>query len=149
MRQTSRPQPRGCGLFCCRRAAAPGFQGKYRCSFDAYLAFPRVSAQHETLLAESDSRPHFARIRMFAGRRRHPPRMNREMRMNKMDLIEHVAGEMEMSRAAANRAVDTIIDGITRALKKGEEVRITGFGTFTVKKRAAGKGRNPATGEAI
>ena len=69
--------------------------------------------------------------------------------MNKMDLIEHVAGEMEMSRAAANRAVDTIIEGITKALKKGEEVRITGFGTFTVKKRAAGKGRNPATGEAI
>ena len=69
--------------------------------------------------------------------------------MNKMDLIEHVAGEMDMSRSAANRAVDTIIDGITKALKKGEEVRITGFGTFTVKKRAAGKGRNPATGEAI
>jgi DNA-binding protein HU-beta len=69
--------------------------------------------------------------------------------MNKMDLIEHVAGEMDMSRSAAIRAVDTIIDGITKALKKGEEVRITGFGTFTVKKRAAGKGRNPATGEAI
>ncbi|HZY14277.1 MAG TPA: HU family DNA-binding protein [Beijerinckiaceae bacterium] len=81
--------------------------------------------------------------------RRHPPRTNKEMRMNKMDLIEHVAGEMDMSRSAANRAVDTIIDGITKALKKGEEVRITGFGTFTVKKRAAGKGRNPATGEAI
>jgi DNA-binding protein HU-beta len=77
------------------------------------------------------------------------PRTNKEMRMNKMDLIEHVAGEMDMSRSAANRAVDTIIDGITKALKKGEEVRITGFGTFTVKKRAAGKGRNPATGEAI
>jgi DNA-binding protein HU-beta len=74
---------------------------------------------------------------------------NKERRMNKMDLIEHVAGEMDMSRSAANRAVDTIIDGITKALKKGEEVRITGFGTFTVKKRAAGKGRNPATGEAI
>ena len=58
--------------------------------------------------------------------------------MNKMELIEHVAGEMEMSRSAANRAVDTIIEGITKALKKGEEVRITGFGTFTVKKRAAG-----------
>ena len=51
--------------------------------------------------------------------------------MNKMDLIEHVAGEMEMSRAAANRAVDTIIEGITKALKKGEEVRITGFGTIS------------------
>ena len=46
--------------------------------------------------------------------------------MNKMDLIEHVAGEMDMSRSAANRAVDTIIAGITKALKKGEEVRITG-----------------------
>ena len=44
--------------------------------------------------------------------------------MNKMDLIEHVAGEMEMSRAAANRAVDTIIEGITKALKKGEEVAL-------------------------
>jgi DNA-binding protein HU-beta len=69
--------------------------------------------------------------------------------MNKMELIEHVAGEMEMSRAAANRAIDSMIDGITKALKKGDEVRITGFGTFTVRKRAAGKGRNPATGEAI
>src|SRR5206468_1294122 len=112
------------------------------------LAFGWCSAQHGILLACRDSRA-IARTAGFASRRRLPPRTNKERRMNKMDLIEHVAGEMEMSRAAANRAVDTIIEGITKALKKGEEVRITGFGTFTVKKRAAGKGRNPATGEAI
>lgn len=69
--------------------------------------------------------------------------------MNKMDLIEHVAGQTEMSKAAAGAAIDAVMEGITKALRKGEEVRLVGFGTFSVKKRAAGKGRNPATGEEI
>ena len=69
--------------------------------------------------------------------------------MNKMELVEHVATETEMSKAAATAALDAVIEGITKALKKGDEVRLVGFGTFSVKKRAAGKGRNPATGEEI
>ena len=69
--------------------------------------------------------------------------------MNKMDLIEHVAGQTDMSKAAAGAAIDAVIEGITKALRKGDEVRLVGFGTFSVKKRAAGKGRNPATGAEI
>jgi DNA-binding protein HU-beta len=69
--------------------------------------------------------------------------------VNKLELVEHVAEATESSKAAAAAAVDAVIDGITIALKKGEEVRLVGFGTFSVKSRAAGKGRNPATGEEI
>jgi DNA-binding protein HU-beta len=69
--------------------------------------------------------------------------------MNKLELVEHVASETDSSKAAAAAAIDAVIDGITKALKKGDEVRLVGFGTFSVKKRAAGKGRNPATGEEI
>ena len=69
--------------------------------------------------------------------------------MNKMDLIEPVAGQTDMSKAAAGAAIDAVIEGITKALRKGDEVRLVGFGTFSVKKRAAGKGRNPATGQEI
>lgn len=69
--------------------------------------------------------------------------------MNKMELVEHVAEEMNTSKAEAARAIDSVLEGITKAVKKGDEVRLVGFGTFAVKKRAAGKGRNPATGEEI
>ena len=69
--------------------------------------------------------------------------------MNKMELVEHVAGELELSKAKAADAIDGVLDGITKAVKKGDEVRLVGFGTFSVKKRAAGKGRNPATGAEI
>jgi DNA-binding protein HU-beta len=69
--------------------------------------------------------------------------------MNKLELVEHVAAETETSKAAAAAAVDAVLDGITTALKKGDEVRLVGFGTFSVKDRAAGKGRNPSTGAEI
>jgi DNA-binding protein HU-beta len=69
--------------------------------------------------------------------------------MNKMELIEHVVAETELPKNKATAAIDAVVEGITKALKKGEEVRLVGFGTFTVRKRAAGKGRNPATGQAI
>lgn len=69
--------------------------------------------------------------------------------MNRMNLVEHVADELEMSKVGAARAIDAVFDGITRAVKKGDEVRLVGFGTFHVKKRAAAKGRNPKTGDAI
>jgi len=69
--------------------------------------------------------------------------------MNKNDLIASVADKTGMSRAASGEAVDATFDAITAALKGGDEVKIIGFGSFTVAKRAASMGRNPRTGEAI
>ena len=69
--------------------------------------------------------------------------------MNKAELIEAVAEAADISKAAATRAVDGTIDAITKALKKGESVTLVGFGTFSVRKRAARNGRNPKTGEVI
>ena len=69
--------------------------------------------------------------------------------MNKADLIEAVADAADLNKAAATRAVDAMLNGITAALKKGEQVALTGFGTFEVRERAARTGRNPQTGESI
>jgi len=69
--------------------------------------------------------------------------------MNKAELIDAVAGEANLSKADAGRAVDAIIDSITSALGKGQQVSVVGFGTFSVKHRAARAGRNPRTGETI
>jgi DNA-binding protein HU-beta len=69
--------------------------------------------------------------------------------MNKGELIESVAAAAGLSRADATRAVDAVLDSVTRALSGGSSVSLVGFGTFTVKSRAARTGRNPRTGEAI
>lgn len=69
--------------------------------------------------------------------------------MNKGDLIDAVSGETGLSKADASRAVESVIAAITRALKDGNQVSLVGFGTFTVKTRAARTGRNPRTGDAI
>jgi DNA-binding protein HU-beta len=69
--------------------------------------------------------------------------------MKKGELIAEFAKRTDMSGAAANAAVNTMLAIITERLKKGDSVGITGFGTFSVLKRAARKGRNPATGAAI
>ena len=69
--------------------------------------------------------------------------------MNKNDLIDHVAAEADMSKAAAGRALDAIVGAIKTTLKKGGSVTLVGFGTFIVSKRAARTGRNPRTGAAI
>jgi DNA-binding protein HU-beta len=69
--------------------------------------------------------------------------------MNKADLIDAVADSADMSKAGAGRALDAAIEAITKALKKGDTVTLVGFGTFSVRKRAARTGRNPRTGEAI
>jgi DNA-binding protein HU-beta len=69
--------------------------------------------------------------------------------VNKAELIDAVAEGTDISKAAAARAVDTVIEKITHALKQGEQVVIVGFGTFAVKDRAARKGRNPQTGATI
>lgn len=69
--------------------------------------------------------------------------------MNKAELIESVASSANLSKADATRAVDAVIDNISSSLKKGQQVSIVGFGTFSVKHRAARSGRNPRTGESI
>ena len=69
--------------------------------------------------------------------------------MNKNDLISSVADSSGLSKAGAGRAVDALFDSIASALKGGGDVRIVGFGTFSVAHRAATTGRNPRTGEAI
>ncbi|MFA9200982.1 MAG: HU family DNA-binding protein [Cypionkella sp.] len=67
--------------------------------------------------------------------------------MNKHDLIGSVAETAGLSRSDAASAVEGVFDAITGALKKGDEVRLVGFGTFTVARRKASTGRNPRTGE--
>ena len=69
--------------------------------------------------------------------------------MNKTELIEHIAADADISKAAATRALESALDTITSALKKGDAVSLVGFGTFAVTKRAARTGRNPRTGAAI
>lgn len=69
--------------------------------------------------------------------------------MNKADLIDKIAKDARISKTAASRTLDSIVDGVTRSLKKGERVALVGFGTFSVSKRKARIGRNPQTGEQI
>ncbi len=69
--------------------------------------------------------------------------------MNKNDLVSAVADEAGLSKADAGRAVDSVFDTIAASLKKGQEVRLVGFGTFVVTRRKASQGRNPRTGETI
>src|SRR5690606_18270481 len=73
----------------------------------------------------------------------------RESIMNKAEFIGAVADAAELSKADAGRAVDAMIEAITKALKKGDTVTLVGFGTFSVRKRAARQGRNPQTGDTI
>jgi DNA-binding protein HU-beta len=69
--------------------------------------------------------------------------------MNKAELIDAIADSADLSKASAGRALDAAIGTITKALKKGDTVTLVGFGTFSVRKRAARTGRNPRTGEEI
>ena len=69
--------------------------------------------------------------------------------MNKGELIEAVAASAGLSRSDATKAVDAVLDTITKTLAGGGSVSLVGFGTFQVKARAARMGRNPRTGEAI
>jgi DNA-binding protein HU-beta len=69
--------------------------------------------------------------------------------LNKNDLVATVASSTGISKADAAKAVDGVFTAISSALKKGEEVRLVGFGTFSVAKRAATTGRNPRTGATI
>ena len=69
--------------------------------------------------------------------------------MNKNDLVAAVADKSGLSKADTTKAVDSVFDCITDELKSGGDVRLVGFGTFNVTKRAASMGRNPRTGESI
>ena len=69
--------------------------------------------------------------------------------MNKAQLIDAIAKDAKLSKAASGKALDATIGSITKALKKGERVALVGFGSFSVAKRAARKGRNPQTGKEI
>jgi DNA-binding protein HU-beta len=69
--------------------------------------------------------------------------------MTKAELIEKVAKDAKVTKAAAGKSIDAIIDGISKALKKGDRVSLVGFGSFSVSKRKARGGRNPQTGKPI
>lgn len=69
--------------------------------------------------------------------------------MTKGELVSQIASEAEISKAAAEKALKAVTDGVTGALKKGDKVSLVGFGTFDISKRAARKGRNPQTGAEI
>jgi DNA-binding protein HU-beta len=134
------------GISCVAGAIAPGFQGFLSRDRLPALAIAAIRAQFPQTLGAVDSMlllisswsVSFAQSGTKRGKA-----------MNKLELVEHVANETDSSKAAAAAAIDAVLEGITKTLKKGEEVRLVGFGTFSVKKRAAGKGRNPATGEEI
>jgi DNA-binding protein HU-beta len=69
--------------------------------------------------------------------------------VNKAELIEHIAKQTDLSKAASTRALESFLGAIKTTLKKGGEVSLVGFGTFAVAKRAQRTGRNPRTGETI
>ena len=69
--------------------------------------------------------------------------------MNKAELIDHIAAQADLSKAAATRALEALVEGVKNSLRNSESVSIVGFGTFAVSKRLARTGRNPRTGAEI
>lgn len=69
--------------------------------------------------------------------------------MNKQELVEAIARQSGHSNAEASRYLDAMIEAVEEDLKRGEEIRVTGFGKFSVRQRAAREGRNPQTGESM
>ncbi|GLR75449.1 HU family DNA-binding protein [Aliivibrio sifiae] len=69
--------------------------------------------------------------------------------MNKSQLVDQIADNADISKAAAGRALDALVETVTETLKSGDQVTLVGFGSFVVRERAARTGRNPKTGEAI
>jgi DNA-binding protein HU-beta len=70
-------------------------------------------------------------------------------RMNKSELVDSIAAGAGLTKADAGRALDALVKSVTKALKKGDSVSLVGFGTFSVRNRAARTGRNPRTGQSI
>jgi len=69
--------------------------------------------------------------------------------MTKAELVEKMAADADITKAAAAKALDSMIETVKKSLKRGDKVTLVGFGTFSVSKRGARKGRNPQTGEEI
>lgn len=69
--------------------------------------------------------------------------------MNKAELVNAIAAEAKLTKADAQRALDSFITATSKSLKKGDRVALVGFGSFSIAKRAARTGRNPQTGKAI
>lgn len=69
--------------------------------------------------------------------------------MNKAELVSKLAEDAGLTKVQATAALDSFMEGVTKTLKSGNRLTLVGFGTFSVSKRAARKGRNPATGETI
>ncbi|CAM3131878.1 HU family DNA-binding protein [Vibrio rarus] len=69
--------------------------------------------------------------------------------MNKTQLIEKIADSADLSKASAGRALDAVVESISESLQEGDQVALVGFGTFSVRTRAARTGRNPKTGDEI
>ena len=69
--------------------------------------------------------------------------------MNKKDLIEYMADAMNTTKADGERMIEAFMDAVTKTLKKGDSVVLTGFGTFSVSRRKARNARNPRTGEIV
>lgn len=69
--------------------------------------------------------------------------------MNKTELVEKVAQDCEISKAVAEKALNSVMDAVMEAMSAGDKVTLVGFGTFSVSARAAREGRNPQTGKAI
>jgi len=69
--------------------------------------------------------------------------------VNKSELVDAIADAADLSKASAGRALDAAVDAVTSALSNGDQVSLVGFGTFSVKHRAARSGRNPQTGAEI
>ena len=72
-----------------------------------------------------------------------------DVNVNKSQLIDKIAASADISKASAGRALDAFVDAVSESLKDGEQVALVGFGTFTVRERAARSGRNPQTGATI
>jgi len=75
--------------------------------------------------------------------------MKRMITVNKSQLIDKIASDADISKAAAGRALDAFVAAVTETLESGDQVSMVGFGTFSVRDRAARTGRNPQTGEEI
>ncbi|MCZ2458171.1 MAG: HU family DNA-binding protein [Chitinophagales bacterium] len=69
--------------------------------------------------------------------------------MNKAELINKISDDTGITKTQANAAIDSFVDAVSKTLKNGGKVTLVGFGTFTLSKRKARKGRNPKTGEEI
>ena len=69
--------------------------------------------------------------------------------MTKAELVDFIAEKADLTKADAGRALDAMVEGVTKGLKENGKATLVGFGTFTAKKREARTGRNPQTGEAV